>query len=340
MSSSTISRHLFSDKIVILLSTFGFTIIYFVIVSSLNLNVPGDGFSPFNIWDPFQSIFLAFLGILLLMGLLILDDREKNLNPKGIVYFLIVLFLSTLIVFVWEPQQILEHVSLFKGFYFLGFGSLLLFGGLLGILFTLIWSLQQELQQEDSKLDLSFTFLYKSFIVVFIFPLLILFPLYIIMFMIRMVSMSLGFSDSLTLSLPFPFYGEGTSGSILVVLTLLAMYFGARLLGNVNITAEATEKLTISRKQVGLLVFEILTAYICITAGFSLMGGLITDGLPPPLQFPLDFVILIVFLLIPFSFFISRDKFYSYHNYHEDTNTSNYPENSVNSSASFTGDLN
>ena len=313
MSSSITSRYLSSDKIIILLGIFGFTLFFVVSVVSLNLNVPGDGFSPFNIWDPFQSIFIALLSMFLMMLLLILDKREKNFNLRGIIYIFLILFLSTLIVFVWEPQQIIEYVSFLEGFYFLGFGSLFLYGGLLGILFTFIWSIQQDITHEESKLDFGFSFLYKSFIVIFFFPLIILFPLYIILFIIMVISTSLGLSDAFNLRLPFPFYGEGTFGAELVVLTVLAMYIGARLLSRVEITTEATEEFNfkITRKAVGLFMLEILTAYVCITAGFSIMGGLITDGVPPPLQITFDFVILIIFLLIPFSIFISRDKIYS-----------------------------
>ena len=238
------------------------------------------------------------------------DDRERKLNLRGMIYIFIVLFLSTLIVFVWEPRQVIEYVFFLEVFYFLDFGSLFLYGGLLGVLFTFLWSISHEIKQEETRLGFGLSVLYKSFIVVFLFPFLFLFTFHITLFTIMIFSM-------ITLRLFFPFYGEGTFGSELVVLTLLAMYFGSRIMGNVRITAEATDQINVSRKHVLLFLLEILTAYVCTTAGFSIMGGLITDGIPPPLKITFDFVILIVFLLIPYSIFISRDKIYSCNNHHE-----------------------
>jgi 1,4-dihydroxy-2-naphthoate octaprenyltransferase len=107
-----------------------------------------------------------------------------------------------------------------------------------------------------------------------------------------------------------PGYGEGTIGSILVVSVILSMYITAKTLNYMR-NRNLDDIKSIKPLEIVKFGFELLVAYICIVAGFSLIGGLVTDGTPPPLLIPFNIVLLGFYTIIPFSLLLVRHKLIS-----------------------------
>ena len=119
-----------------------------------------------------------------------------------------------------------------------------------------------------------------------------------------------GISVFLSLGLEvFPFYGEGMIGSVLVASVLLGMYTTARLLDNHKDFELPILKSIKSSQMLGIL-FESVVVYVCTAAGFSIIGGLVTDGIPTPEIIPFSLVLLGFYAVIPFSILLTRRKIF------------------------------
>ncbi|MFX0066494.1 MAG: hypothetical protein ACFFC7_30425, partial [Candidatus Hermodarchaeota archaeon] len=296
-----------------LIFVFAFGTIYCAIAFSLDLTVPPDPIDPdilgtFHIWSPYQSLGFALLGIFFLIILILIDPRERQLDLKGLIYGLPVACLSFLIIHTWDPGQITTHfpfLSILYGFdpnNYLFIGPILIYGAILGIFITYFsgnaFQLPQKSEKEDSLINVSNTLinlLLKSILVIFLFPVILLLPLLII--------------ASFLLLYLFPTYGEGTFGGILVVITLMAMYIGARFF---DISSVKLSNLTAKDWIIWIfrLIIEGITLYTCLVGAFSIMGGFISDGTPPSLLVTPIFLVYTFLLTLPFSLFLARNKIF------------------------------
>lgn len=295
------------SKIIFVIISVSIIIVYSVALLSLDLTVPGAGFSPFNIWTPLQSISFAILGSLLLFISILIDEREREFDLKWLLLLIPLMILSVLIQFSAEPQQLLNHIHWLEGFYFLSasspylivdFASIFFYGGLLGLILTYLNVSDSLIIEDDRITSKAVDFVFKIVIVVIFIPAMLTFVLF---FLIAIANAAI--------PLVFPSYGEGTIGSLLAVSAILSMYFGARILNNWKQLELPSLSMIASMKTMKMLI-DVLSIFTCTVAAFSLMGGLITDRIPAPLLIPFDYVILTIYLTLPFSFLLIRDRLF------------------------------
>ena len=267
--------------------------LYAVAILSLDYTFVGDGFSPFKSWSPLQTAYFAISGFVVLCILILYDIRDKLPNLRGLVHTLPIIGISFLILFSIDSRQVLQYLPYLQNFLFNDFGSLFLFGGLLAVYLTYLVSVK-SLKSEGSFLEFGI----RSMLVVFCGP----FLLGAVFFF--------GISICLTFGLEvFPFYGEGLIGSVLVVSVLLSMYTTARFLSYLEDNDWSSLK-SIKPSQVLRTLFEFIVAYLCTAAGFSLVGGLVTDGVPLPELVPFSLVVLGFYAVIPFSILLTHRKIF------------------------------
>jgi len=271
----------------------GFTVVlYAVSILSLDFSFIGAGFSPFKSWSPVQTAYFVIIGFVLLSLLIFYDTLHRKPNLRGLVHILPILGLSFLILFSIDSRQVLQYLPYLQVFLFNEFGSLFLFGGLLAVYIAYLVS------------DKSYSFSVNSLSEFGVNSILVTF------FGSILLGTAISFGISLCLSLGLdilPFYGEGTIGSILVVSVLLGVYIAARILGHLEENDLSALK-TIRLSQVLAVSFEFIVAYLCVASGFSLIGGLVTDGVPIPELIPISLVVLGFYALIPFSILLIRHK--------------------------------
>jgi hypothetical protein len=273
-----------------------FAIVAFYVVSILPLDYVfvGDGFSPFKTWSPTQTAYFAIAGLISISILILYIIQEREISPRGMIHIPPIMGLSFLILFSIDSRQVLHYLPYLQVFLFDDFGSLFLFGGLLGTYLAYLVSINSR-KNEDIQ-DFYLEFATRSVLVVFLGPVL----LGTVFFF--------GISLCMSLGLPvFPFYGEGIIGSVLVVSVLLSMYVTARILyflEDYNLPPLKSVKL----EQILRVAFEFIVAYLCTTAGFSIIGGLVTDGIPIPDLIPLSLVVLGFYAVIPFSILLTHHK--------------------------------
>ena len=283
-------------------------VVYSVILLSFNLTIQGTGFSPFTIWSPIQTICFAIIGFLFLFISLFIDNRERMFEPKWLVFLIPLMLLLFLIQFTADPLQLLNHISWLEVLYFLhddsllfaivDFGALLLYGGLMSLLITYLLTMNNVIIESNNILEKAADFTFRVVTIVIFVPALLLFPLFY----------TIAFAMTLN-PLAFPSYGEGTIGSVLVVSVLLSMYLGARFLNNWKNIHKPQLSMITSKYSIKLTV-EIVAVYTCTTAAFSIMGGLITDGIPVPLLIPFDYILLSFCLALPFCLLLIRDRIF------------------------------
>jgi hypothetical protein len=270
-------------------------VIYSVTLLTLDYTFTGSGFSPFKIWSPFQTAFLAIIGLLLLAILFIRESHKSSFNLKGIIHFFPVFGLSFLVLFSIDSRQVLQYIPAIQPLLFDDYSSLFLYGGILGVyLVYLLFDNIEKLEREDSLIALSLGIGLVLFVG----------PLSLGMLLAVLISI---------LTIPgfviVPFYGEGTIGSILVISVLLSMYIMTRLLNFMQEHGYKPVK-SLELEMVVEAIFEFSVALICTIAGFSLIGGLVTDGVPLPELVPVSIVILGMFAIIPFSLLLIRHKIF------------------------------
>jgi hypothetical protein len=268
--------------------------LYTVALLSLNYTFVGDGFSPFKTWSPTQTAYFAIVGFVFLSVLILYDIRNRNTNIRGLIHIPPIIGLSFLILFSMDSRQILHHLPYLQVFLFDDFGSLFLFGGLLAVYLTHLVSFNSHRNMRSQSRFLEFVI--RSILVVFCGPILLGTAFYF------------GISICQALGLEvFPFYGEGIIGSVLVVSVLLGMYTTARILSYLEDNDLPSLK-SIKPSQVLRAIFEFIVVYFCTAAGFSLVGGLVTDGVPIPELIPFSLVVLGFYAVIPFSVLLTRRK--------------------------------
>ena len=269
-------------------------VLYTVAVLSLDYTFVGDGFSPFKTWSPIQTAYFSIVGFVFLSILLLYDLQNRNTNLRGLVHVPPVIGLSFLILFSMDSRQVLHYLPYLQVFLFDDFGSLFLFGGLLAIYLTYLVTVnsQSNIGTQNGFLE----FGARSILIVFFGPIL-LSPVFYF-----------GISICLTLGLKvFPFYGEGIIGSVLVASVLLGIYTAAMILSHLENNDLSSLK-SIKPNQVLRVIIEFFVVYLCTVAGFSLVGGLVTDGIPIPELIPFSLVVLGFFAVIPFSLLLTRRK--------------------------------
>jgi hypothetical protein len=270
--------------------------LYSVALLSLDYTFVGDGFSPFKTWSPTQTAYIAIIGFVLLSILILHDARDRNTNLRGLIHIPPIIGISFLILFSMDSRQILHHLPFLQVFLFDDFGSLFLFGGLLAVYLTYTISIDSY-RIKASQNDL-FEFGLRFILVVFCGPLLLGPAFY------------LGISFCLTLGLEiFPIYGEGLIGSVLVVSVLLSLYTTARILSYLDDNDLPSLK-SIKPDQALRAIFEFIVVYVCTAAGFSLVGGLVTDGVPIPELMPFNLAVLGFYAVIPISVLLTRRKIF------------------------------
>jgi hypothetical protein len=268
--------------------------LYTVILLSLDYTFVGDGFSPFKTWGPIQTAYFAIVGFVLLSVLILYDIRDRNTNLRGLVHAPPIVGLSFLILFSMDSRQVLHYLPYLQVFLFDDFGSLFLFGGLLAVYLTYMVSVNSHRIKSTQSGFLEFGI--RSILVVFCGPILLGLVFYF------------GISICLALGLEvFPFYGEGIIGSVLVVSVLLGMYTTARILSYLE-DNDLPSLESIKLSQGFRAIFEFIVVYLCTAAGFSLVGGLVTDGVPIPEIIPFSLVVLGFYAVIPFSVLLTRRK--------------------------------
>ncbi len=271
--------------------------LYTISLFTLDYTFTGDGFSPFKTWSPRQTATFAIAGFVLLSILIIYDIQNWNTNLRGLVHVLPIIGLSFLILFSMDSRQVLQYLPYLQIFLFNDFGSLFLFGGLLAFYLTYLVSVnsQRIMNTQNSSLEL----VLRSILIVFSGSIFLGATFYF------------GISICLSLGLEiFPFYGEGIIGSVLVVSVLLGIYTAARILTYLEVN-DLTSLKSIQPSQALRAIFEFITVYICTVAGFSLVGGLVTDGIPTPEQIPFTLVVLGFYSVIPFSVLLMCHRVFS-----------------------------
>ncbi|MFW9843236.1 MAG: hypothetical protein ACFFEV_01540 [Candidatus Thorarchaeota archaeon] len=271
-------------------------VLYIVVLLSLDYTFVGDGFSPFKTWSPLQTAFFSIVGIILLSILILYDSQNRNVNLRGLVHIPPIIGLSFLILFSIDSRQVLHYLPYFQIFLFNEFGSMFLFGGLLAVYLTFLVSGDSARIGNTQNDPLEFWI--RLTLVIFCGPIL----LGTVFFFGISVCLSLGLEV-------FPFYGEGIIGSVIVVSVLLGMYTLARILNNIE-GFELLSLRSIRPSQILGAIFEFIVAYVCTTAGFSIIGGLVTDGIPTPELIPSSLVFLGLFAVIPFSILLTRHKIF------------------------------
>jgi hypothetical protein len=248
--------------------------LYTVTLLSLDYTFVGDGFSPFKTWSPIQTAYFAIVGFVLLSILILYDIRDWNTNLRGLVHTLPIIGLSFLILFSMDSRQVLHYLPYLQVFLFDDFGSLFLFGGFLAVYLTYMVSVNSHRIKSTQNGFLEFGM--RSILVVFCGPLL----LGVAFFFGIFICLSLGLEV-------LPFYGEGIIGSVLVVSVLLGMYTTARILSHLDDNNLPSLK-SIKPSHALRAIFEFIVVYVCTAAGFSIVGGLVTDGVPIPELIPLS----------------------------------------------------
>ena len=269
-------------------------VFYTIAVLSLDYTFVGDGFSPFKTWSPIQTSYFAIAALLLLSILILYNIQDRNPNLRGLIHTLPIIGLSFLIFFSMDSRQVLNYLPYLQVLFFDDFGSLFLFGGLLAIYLTYLISdsSHRVISSQNDILDFGI----RSILVIFLGPIL-LGPVFYF-----------GISVFLALGLNvFPYYGEGIIGSVLVTSVLLGMYSTARILSYLEDNDLPSLRL-IRHGQVFKTILEFVTVYLCTAAGFSIVGGLVTDGVPLPEMIPLSIVVLGFYSVIPFSVLFTLRK--------------------------------
>jgi hypothetical protein len=271
--------------------------LYAATLLSLDYTFVGDGYSPFKTWSPIQTAYFAIVGFVFLSVLVLYDIRDRNTNLRGLVHTLPVIGISFLILFSMDSRQVLHYLPYLQVFLFDDYGSLFLFGGLLAIYLTYMISVNSH-KITSPQNDL-FEFGFRSILVVLFGPVL-LGPVFFF-----------GISVCLTLGLEvFPSYGEGIIGSVLVVSVLLGMYTTAKTLNYLENNDLSSIK-SVKPRQALRAIFEFIAVYVCTAAGFSIIGGLVTDGIPIPELIPFSLVVLGFYAVIPFSVLLARHKVFT-----------------------------
>ncbi|MFW9887444.1 MAG: hypothetical protein ACFFER_04640 [Candidatus Thorarchaeota archaeon] len=289
-----------------------FFIIVMLSMTSLNLSLPTESYSPFQGLTAVQTISMAIFAMISFVVLMLVEGRGMRFNSKSIMFVAAAVILSFLMQYAADPRQLQQYSLAFAALYFLP-GSipineslyfttiyllpLLVYGGLLGFLVSyLISDTHFGLKKPNSSVFPETVL--RGFLVLFVGPILLTIPIAFAISALQVINPQF-----------FPFYGEGTSGSIIVVSVIFSMYICARIIANWD---KFNMKSIVHARLSGILsiLVELIAAYACITAAFSLMGGLLTDGTPPPLILPLDYILLAVLATIPFGMLIARDRLF------------------------------
>ena len=268
--------------------------LYTVALLSLDYTFAGAGFSPFKTWSPMQTAYFAIAGFVFLSILILYDLRDRNTNFRGLIHTLPIIGLSFLILFSMDSRQVLDYMPYLRVFLFDDFGSLFLFGGLLAVYLTYMISESGHkiMGTQNSLLEFGI----RAILVVFLGPIL-LGPVFYF-----------GISICLAIGLDiFPYYGEGVIGSVLVASVLLGMYSTARILRYLE-NNDLPSLSSIRPGQVFKFILEFVTVYLCTAAGFSIVGGLVTDGVPIPEMIPFSIIVLGFYSVIPFSVLLTLRK--------------------------------
>lgn len=292
--------------------TTAFFIVLMLSMTSLNLSLPTEGYSPFQGLTAVQTVSMTIIAMISFVVLILVEGRGRSFDPKSIIFVAAALVLSFLIQYAADPRQLQQYSLAFAVLYFLPasipiieapyFTTIYLFplfvyGGLLGIIVSyLLYDTHLGVEKPNSPVFPEIAL--RGFLVVFVGPTLLAIPIGFVIG--AMMAVDIPF---------FPFYGEGTFGSILVVSVIFSMYICARIVANwdqFNLKSIANTKFS----SILSFMVELITAYACITAAFSLMGGLLTDGTPMPLILPLDYVLLTILVTIPFSMLIARSQLF------------------------------
>ncbi|MHA3964739.1 MAG: hypothetical protein AM325_014505 [Candidatus Thorarchaeota archaeon SMTZ1-45] len=268
--------------------------LYTVALLSLDYTLAGDGYSPFKTWSPIQTAYFAIVGFVFLSILILYDVRDRNTNLRGLIHTIPIIGISFLVLFSMDSRQVLHYLPYLQVFLFDDFGSLFLFGGLLAVYLTYLVSVTPHKNMNTQSRPLEFGT--RLILVVFFGPILLGPAFYF------------GISVCLALGLEvFPFYGEGIIGSVLVVSVLLGLYTTARILSYLYENDLPALK-SIKLGQGIRVIFEFIAVYLCTAAAFSLVGGLVTDGVPIPELVPLTLLFLGFYSVIPFSVLLTWRK--------------------------------
>jgi hypothetical protein len=271
--------------------------LYTVGLLSLDYTFTGAGFSPFKTWSPAQTAYFAIFGLVFLSILILYNSRNRNVDLRGLVHIPPIIGLSFLILFSMDSRQVLQYLPYLQILLFDDFGSLFLFGGILGLYLTYLVSVNPNKTLSDR--NNVFEFGVRSILVVLSGPIL-LGPVF---YLALSLCLSLGLGI-------FPFFGEGTIGSVLVASVLLSMYTSARALSHFADNGLPSLQL-IKLSQVLKFIVESIAVYLCTAAGFSLVGGLVTDGVPTTELIPFSIVLLGFFAVLPFSILLTRFRVFS-----------------------------
>ncbi|TFG26506.1 hypothetical protein EU528_14330, partial [Candidatus Thorarchaeota archaeon] len=240
--------------------------LYTLSLLSLDYSFAGAGFSPFKTSSPLQTAYYSIIGFILLAILILYDVHNRNTNLRELIHIPPIIGLSFLVLFSMDSRQVLQYLPYLQVFLFDDFGSLFLFGGLLTV--YLIYLGTDILHIPDDTTNGSIGISLHLILVVFCGPFL-LGPVFFF-----------GISVCLSLGLDiFPYYGEGLIGSLLVVSVLLGAYTTNRILNYLEHN-DFSFISSIKPNQGFRVIFEFITIYICTAAGFSIIGGLVTDGVP------------------------------------------------------------
>ncbi len=284
----TLTRLVYAVTIIIAVA------LYTITLFSLDYTFIGDGFSPFKTWSPIQTAYFAIVGFVFLSILILYDIRDQKTNLQGLIHTIPIIGISFLVLFSMDSRQILHYLPYLQVFLFDDFGSLFLFGGLLAVYLTYMISVNSHSIMSTRSGFLKFGI--RSILVVFYGSILLGTAIYF------------GISICLALGLEvFPFYGEGTIGSVLVVSVLLGIYTAARTLSYLEVNDLPSLK-SIQPSQALRAIFEFVAIYLCTGAAFSLVGGLVTDGVPVPEIIPFSLVVLGIYSVIPFSVLLTYRK--------------------------------
>jgi hypothetical protein len=269
--------------------------IYSLAVLSLDYTFSETGFSPFDIWSPIQTAYFAIVGLGFLSLLILYESQNHDWNIKGVLHILPVMALSFLLIFSIDTRQVTQYLPFLQAI-LSDFASLFLYGGLLGIYLVFLSTTFLQISRDP---DFYGDFTIHTVVSVLIGPIVLGTPL--------AFGISICYSAGIAI---IPGYGEGTIGSILVVSVILSMYITAKTLNYMR-NRNLDDIKSIKPLEIVKFGFELVVAYICIVAGFSLIGGLVTDGTPPPLLIPFNIVLLGFYTIIPFSLLLVRHKLIS-----------------------------
>jgi hypothetical protein len=293
-----------------IITTF-FIILMFSMIS-LNLSLPTEGYSPFQGFTAAQTISMTIIAMISFILLTLVEGRGRRFDPKSIMFVAAAVVLSFLIQYTADPRQLSQYSLAFAVLYFLPGNNplienpffttiylfpLLVYGGLLGFLVSYLLS-DNHLGLEKPSSAVVPDVVLRGFLVVFIGPTLLTIPIGFAISALQVINLRI-----------IPFYGEGTSGSILVVSVIFSMYIFARIIASsdrLNMESIAHARLS----AILSVLVEFIAAYASIAAAFSLMGGLLTDGTPRPLILPFDYVLLAILATIPFGMLIARNRLF------------------------------